>query len=490
MLTIETLARFQFGMTTIFHFFFVPFSIGMSLMVCIMEGMYVKTNDEQYKKQAKFWGKIMLLSFAVGVVTGIIQEFQFGMNWSDYSRFVGDIFGAPLAVEALAAFFMESTFLGLWMFTWDRFHKGVHFLFILLVTFGSMLSAIWILIANSFMQHPLAEGTIYRMVDGRPELVSFGALISNPQAWYEISHVLSAAIVMGGMLMAGMSAWQIIRKNEAEFFKKSMRIGFLVLTIGALASLGSGDFQMRALMDDHEQPMKFAAMEGIYEDVGTPIGNGTTLADFQNSPDSAQWAVVAFFNEREHKRIWGIDIPYMLSILSYHQPTGAVRGMNTINKMLLAQFGPDNYYPAVTALFWSFRVMAAAGMVFFLIGALGILGTTKFSFMYEKKWLLYIVGVCMFLPFITNTAGWLITELGRQPWAVYGLIRVRDAVSPNVSIASLLTTNIVYFLLFTGLGGIMAFLVRDTLHKGPRVFDVATENTSIDPFDKEAFKDE
>ena len=211
-MTIETLARFQFAMTTVFHFFFVPFTIGTCLVVAIMETMYVITKNEEYKKLTKFWGNIMLLSFAVGVVTGIIQEFQFGMNWSDYSRFVGDIFGAPLAIEALLAFFMESTFLGLWMFTWDnkKISKKLHVTFIWLVVFGSLMSAMWILTANSFMQHPVG----YEVVNGRAQMTDFLALVKNPQFFYEFTHVIFGAITMGGTVVAGMSAFRLLNQNS------------------------------------------------------------------------------------------------------------------------------------------------------------------------------------------------------------------------------------------------------------------------------------
>ncbi|MDR0921425.1 MAG: cytochrome ubiquinol oxidase subunit I [Lactobacillales bacterium] len=474
MFSIETLARFQFGQTTIFHFFFVPFSIGMSLMVLIMEALYVKTGDEQYKKHTKFWGKIMLLSFAVGVVTGIIQEFQFGMNWSNYSRFVGDIFGAPLAVEALLAFFMESTFLGLWMFTWEKFSKKLHLLCIALVTIGSMCSAFWILAANSFMQHPPKKS--YEVVDGHAILTSFSALITNPQTWYEFTHVIAAAIAMGGMLVAGMSAWQLVNKRSTEFYKKSLRLGLVVLTIGSFAGIVAGDQQAGALVD--EQPMKFAAMEGVYEDTGSP----------------AAWDAVAFFNEKEHKKVAGIEIPYMLSILTYHKTEGAVEGMNTVNKKLLEMYGKDNYYPAVTAVFWSFRVMAGFGMLMFGIGVLGLIFTSKkFPLVYKHKWMQYIIGVCTFVPFIANTAGWLITELGRYPWTVYGLFKIKDSVSPNVSVTSLLISNIVYFLLFATLGSVMIFLTRNELKKGPDYTEkelASASTTSVDPFDKGAFSHE
>ncbi|OJG73158.1 cytochrome d ubiquinol oxidase, subunit I [Enterococcus phoeniculicola] len=468
---IVTLARFQFGMTTVFHYFFVPFSIGTALVVAVMETLYVTTKNEKYKKLAKFWGNIFLLSFAVGVVTGIIQEFQFGMNWSDYSRFVGDIFGAPLAVEALLAFFMESTFLGLWMFTWEKVNKKLHLTFIWLVTFGSMMSAFWILAANSFMQHP----TGYTLNNGRAEMTDFAALLTNHQVWYEFSHVIAGAITMGGMIVAGLAAFQLLKKDRKDHdsFKKSMRVGLVITLVGSIAVLGAGDLQMKALIED--QPMKFAAMEGSYEDSGDP----------------AAWALIAWADEREHKQVFGIEIPYMLSILSYSSLSGSVDGMNTVNQDLIEKYGDRDYFPPVNTLFWSFRVMAGFGMLMLLVSILGLFFSRKKKpTLYEKRWMLWIMALCTFAPFLSNTAGWLITELGRYPWTVYGLFTIEDSVSPNVSVTSLLISNIVYFLLFSTLGATMIYLVRRELKKGPDYEELvlAEENQpSTDPFDKEEF---
>ena len=261
-MSILSLARFQFAMTTIFHFFFVPFSIGMVFMVALMETCYVRTKNEAYKKMTKFWGNIFLLSFAVGVVTGLIQEFQFGMNWSDYSRFMGDIFGAPLAMEALLSFFIESTFIGLWMFTWDRVKPGLHLFFVWMVVIGTMTSALWILTANSFMQHPVG----YTIRNGRAEMTSFSALLRNPQVWYEWGHVISGAIMMGGVVVAGMAAFRLLKRKSLsevskDIFKRSMRLGMIVSLLGSLSVMGVGDLQMKDLL--HTQPMKFSAMEAL-----------------------------------------------------------------------------------------------------------------------------------------------------------------------------------------------------------------------------------
>lgn len=463
------LSRFQFAMTTIFHFFFVPFSIGTALIVAIMETTYVITKKEQYQKMAKFWGKIFLLSFAVGVVTGIIQEFQFGMNWSEYSRFVGDTFGVPLAIEALLAFFMESTFLGLWMFTWKKVKPGLHVAFIWLVTLGSILSAFWILAANAFMQHPVG----YKIVNGHAEMISFKALVTNPQVWYEFSHVISGAILTGGVVIAGLSAFQFLKKKlqDKEFYRLSMRIGLVVALFGALGTIVAGDLQMRYLIK--EQPMKFAATEGVYETTKSP----------------APWNVVGWANEKDHKEEFKIEIPYVLSILSYHKLSGSVEGMNEINKTLEAKYGKDkDYYVPTNLLFYSFRIMAGVAALIMLVSIVGLILTRKKkNTLINHKWMLWIVGLCTFVPFIANTAGWLITEEGRYPWTVYGLFTIAQSVSPTATVGSLLTSNIVYFVVFSCLSVVMIYLIVKELRKGPEQFS-KEELTYHDPFDKEVLK--
>ena len=424
-----SLARFQFAMTTVFHFFFVPFSIGMGLVAAIMETMYVRKKDETYKKMAKFWGKIFLLSFAVGVVTGIIQEFQFGMNWSNYSRFMGDIFGVPLAIEALLAFFMESTFIGLWMFTWDRFKPAVHAIFIWMTWLGTTLSAIWILSANAFMQHPT------------------------------------------GFAVAGMAAWRLLKKDHVDFYKKSLKVGLVVGTIASACAIGFGDLQTQFIIKD--QPMKFAATEGIYKDTSDP----------------APWTLVELINTKDHTTSGNIEVPYLLSLLSYHKMNGSVKGMETANKELEAKYGKDkNYYVPVKTLFWSFRVMAGGGVLLFLLGVLGLwFSRKKKDTLLDQRWLLYILGFALWLPFIINTAGWFITELGRYPWVVYGLYTIADAVSPTTTAGQLLFTNICYFLIFTLLGGVMIYYSHRVLKNGPDG-DLNTDyGVNSDPFAKEAF---
>ncbi|MDO4902624.1 MAG: cytochrome ubiquinol oxidase subunit I [Limosilactobacillus sp.] len=475
---IVSLARFQFAMTTIYHFFFVPFSIGTAFVVATMETIYVRTKDESYKKMTKFWANIFLLSFAVGVVTGLIQEFQFGMNWSDYSRFMGDIFGAPLAFEALLSFFIESTFIGLWMFTWDRVKKGLHLFFAWMIVFGTMTSALWILTANSFMQHPVG----FTIRNGRAEMADFGALLTNPQVPLEWGHVIAGALLTGATAFAGMAAFQLLKKRsitdeDKKIYQKTMRVGLWMMLIFSLSSIAIGDVQMQYLIK--EQPMKFAATEAVYKTTKSP----------------APWTVVGIADSKTHEVKGKVEIPVMLSVLSYHKTTGSVKGMEEINAQLEKKYGTKiaghkmSYYVPVNTLFWSFRVMAGFGALMFLVSVVGLFLTRKGKqTLYEKRWMLWVMGLMTFTPFLANTAGWLITELGRVPWTVYGLFTIQQSVSPSVSVASLLTSNIVYFIVFTGLAIVFLYLVVRFLRNDPVSFDNAqADKKATDPFAKGAF---
>ncbi|WED56832.1 cytochrome ubiquinol oxidase subunit I [Fructilactobacillus sanfranciscensis] len=473
-LSVLPLARFQFAMTTIFHFFFVPMSIGLVLVVAIMETLYVIKKDPMYKTMTKFWGRIFLLSFAVGVVTGLIQEFQFGMNWSEYSRFMGDIFGAPLAIEALLAFFMESTFIGVWMFTWDKLKPAWHALMIWLVFLGSSISALWILAANSFMQHPV--GYKINAATGHVQMTSFSALLKNQQLWYEFPHVIFGAFITGAFIVAGLSAIMLFRNKSPKFFRKSMRIGLIIVLFACVGSFLSGDMQTQYLIK--EQPMKFAATEGIYKNTDNP----------------APWTVFQITNEKDHKGEFKIEVPYMLSVLSYHKLSGSVTGMDQTNKALHKKynkkFGKNmNYNLPVNTLFFAFRIMSAG---FGALAGLAILGLwfsrKKKDTILKQKWLTLLLGIATFGPFIINSCGWLVTELGRDPWVVYGLLPIAAAVSPSTSATSVLFTNIVYFLLFTTLGFFMIMYAKHFLFEGPEGLGDKTNYDLEDPFSKEAFE--
>ncbi|MCH3921656.1 cytochrome ubiquinol oxidase subunit I [Limosilactobacillus sp.] len=477
-MSIVSLARFQFAMTTIFHFFFVPFSIGTVFVVAIMETLYVRTKDPSYKKMTKFWGNIFMLSFAVGVVTGLIQEFQFGMNWSDYSRFMGDIFGAPLAFEALLSFFIESTFIGLWVFTWDRVKKGLHLFFIWMIVFGTITSALWILTANSFMQHPVG----YTIRNGRAEMADFGALISNPQLIFELSHVLMGALLTGATIICGLAAFQLLKKRQLsaenkKIYHKTMRVGLWLMLIFSLGSIGAGDMQMQYLIK--EQPMKFAATEAVYKTTKSP----------------APWTVVGIANPKTHQVNGKIEIPGVLSLLSYHKLSGSVEGMDEVNAQLEKTYGTHidghkmSYYVPVNTLFWSFRVMCGFAALMFLVALVGLITTRRGKeTLYNHRWMLWVIALMTFSPFLANTSGWLITEFGRVPWTVYGLFTIQQSVSPNVSVASLLTSNIIYFVLFASLAAILVALIVRFLRNDPVEWDAAqADKKATDPFAKGAF---
>ncbi|MCL1886219.1 MAG: cytochrome ubiquinol oxidase subunit I, partial [Dehalococcoidia bacterium] len=456
--------RIQFALTTVFHFFFVPMSVGLAIAVAIMQTLYFVKKQDVYKDMARFWGKIFVLTFAVGVVTGIIQEFQFGMNWSEYSRFVGDIFGAPLAIEALLAFFIESTFIGLWVFGWNKFSKGVHLACIWLVAIGSTLSAFWILAANSFMQQPGG----YVIENGRAVLNNFAYLFTNEHVWLQFPHMWFGALMTAGCLIAGLSALKLLKNKDAAFFKKSFNLALVLIFVGGVLVSGFGHAQTQSVLKN--QPMKLAAMEALYED----------------SEDPASLALVAGIDENNQKRSWDISLPYLLSLLSYNKTSGSVDGMNTISQQYEQEYGAGDYIPPVTTLFWSFRIMTGGAGLLLLLGLLGAFFSNRKS-LERNKWYLYIMGAAIALPFVLNTAGWLITELGRYPWTVYGVFTIEQSVSPNVSAGGVLFSLIAFVTIFAVLAAVLILLIKREWCKGPYFKQGVDEQAVlIDPYGKEA----
>ncbi|KPV44453.1 cytochrome ubiquinol oxidase subunit I [Alicyclobacillus ferrooxydans] len=455
------LARWQFGITTIYHFFFVPLTIGLAFLIAYMETMYVTRHDETYKQMAKFWGKLFLINFAVGVVTGILQEFQFGMNWSDYSRFVGDVFGAPLAVEALASFFLESTFLGIWIFGWERLSKGVHLTAIWFVAIGTTISAFWILTANSFMQEPVG----YTIRNGHAEMSSFGALITNKQLWLEFPHVWFGALSTGAFFILGVSAWHLLRAHKAEAFKRSFQIAAIVGLASSILVGVVGHEQAQHLVQS--QPMKMAASEALWN----------------TSPDVAPWTVVAAINTKDHTDSMQIQIPGMLSILSYNKLHGSVEGINQLQAQYQAEYGPGNYIPPVRVTFWSFRIMVLAGGLMVLLGIWGVVAVIR-NKLSTRRALLRIAVPSIALPYIANSMGWVMTEIGRQPWSVFGLLKTSNSVSPTVSAGMVLTTVIGFTLIYGVLAVLDVMLLVRTLKSGmdsPSTPNVASPKATIAP---------
>lgn len=441
------LARLQFATTTTFHFFFVPITLGLSILVAIMETLYVVRGEEKYKQMARFWGHLFLINFAIGVVTGLVQEFQFGMNWSEYSRFMGDIFGVPLAIEALLAFFMESTFIGVWVFTWDRLPKKLHAALIWLVALGSNLSAFWILVANSFMQHPVG----YVLRNGRAELDQFAAIVFNPHVWLQFPHTFFAGLETAAFLVLGVSAWHLLRQRD-EAFLSSMKIGLLTAAIAGVMVILVGHVQAQFLV--REQPMKLAAMEAIWED----------------TPSPAPWSLFAIIDEQHQTNPVDVEVPYLGSVLAYNQTSGSIKGIKTVQSEYEASYGPGNYVPPVKWTYWSFRVMVLAGGLMLLLAFWG-LWLWRRGRLTRASGFLSVSILAIVLPFVANSTGWWVAEIGRQPWIVQGLLKTSDAVTPaavvpaGTVLLSLLGFNLLYLALtFVDIALMVQFARRPLSH--------------------------
>lgn len=423
------LSRWQFAITTVYHFLFVPITLGLSIFTALLETCYVRTQHPEWKpvckKLTKFFGTIFLINFAMGVVTGIVQEFHFGMNWSEYSRFMGDIFGAPLALEALTAFFLESTFLGIWMFGWDKLSEKMHCACIWLVAIGSNLSAFWILVANSFMQHPVG----YAVNNGRAEMTDFFALVTNPYVIGEYTHALCAGLATSGFVVLAVSAWKIVHDFDSQkAFKQALKAGTVYMLIGTLGVMGTGHLHAQYLCEAN--PMKLSSMEALWE-----------------TENPAPFAIMAVINEEKGQNDFEIAVPALFSFMLYNEPAGEVKGINDLQKANAAKYGPGDYVPDVTGLFFSFRIMVGVGgLMALLAGGLGFLAwKNKLD---SFKWLLRLVPWLLPLPFIANSVGWYIAEAGRQPWIVVGLQKTADAISPNITGGEVWLTMIGFTVLY------------------------------------------
>jgi len=452
-----SLSQWQFAITTVYHFFFVPLTLGLSIVVAIMETVYVRTGNEVYKRMVKFWGKLFLINFAMGVVTGIVQEFQFGMNWSEYSRYVGDIFGAPLAVEALLAFFLESTFLGVWIFGWDKLSRRMHAVTIWLVAIGSNLSALWILIANSFMQEP--QG--YQIVGGRALMTDFSAVVFNPNVWVQFPHVLASGLTTAAFFILGISAYQLLRKKEQDFFHRSINLGAIIGAVGIILVILEGHSQAQHIVES--QPMKMAGIEALWNTEGP----------------SASFSLFSVLDVPNKKDILQIRIPGVLSLLAYNSLTGEVKGMNQLQAEYVQKYGPGDYTPPVFFNYWSFRIMVGVGMLMLLLLALLIYNAMR-NHLEKATLLLKILPFALFLPYIANTTGWLLTEMGRQPWVVFGLLKTKDAVSPTVSAGVVLVSLIGFALVYGALMVADVYLLQKFAKLGP-VDEIAGQSAAEQP---------
>jgi cytochrome d ubiquinol oxidase subunit I len=447
------LSQWQFGITTVYHFFFVPLTLGLSVLVAIMETMYVRTANETYKKMTKFWGNLFMINFAMGVVTGIVMEFQFGMNWSGYSSFVGDIFGAPLAIEALLAFFLESTFLGLWIFGWDKLSKPLHLVSIWLVAFASNLSAFWILDANSFMQHPVG----YIEENGRLVMNNFVALLTNPYVWGQFPHTVAAGFVTGAFFVLGISAYHLIRKFEVDIFSRSFVMAIIFGAISVVAVIFVGDHQAKQLVQ--LQPMKMAATEALWNDE-----NPAALSLF-GLPD-----------QEKGENHLSVRVPYMLSLLAYNRPEGEVEGINELQAEYTAKYGPGDYVPNVFVTFWTFRLMVGLGLLMGLFVLYGLYLIWRKKSLSEAKFLNWFP-IAIAFPYLANSSGWILTEMGRQPWVVYGLLKTSDAVSPMLKTqpGMVLSSLVIFTLLYAVLMIADAYLLVKYAKAGPQAEPAAVD---------------
>ncbi|WNZ13171.1 cytochrome ubiquinol oxidase subunit I [Streptomyces sp. 11x1] len=459
----ETVARWQFGITTVYHFLFVPITISLAFLIAGLQTAWVRTGKDKYFKATRFWGKLFLINIAMGVATGIVQEFQFGMNWSDYSKFVGDVFGAPLAMEALLAFFFESTFIGLWIFGWDKLPRKIHLACIWLVAVGTFLSAYFILAANAWMQHPV--GYEINEATGRAQLNDIAAVLFQKTTLTVVFHTLTACFLTGGAFMIGIAAYQLRRASKAKAadrtpgriaaMRTSLRLGLVTVVIAGLGTAVSGDALAKVMYE--QQPMKMAAAEALWE-----------------SEDSAPFSLFAYGDVSEGRNTVEIEIPGLLSYLAKGDLDSVVPGISSVEALEQAEYGdlaPD-YKPSIPTTYWSFRLMIGFGMTSFAIGLAGLWLTRKKRWLAAEKqrgedevpllmltptrelgpaagrWAWQLPLLTAGFPLVANSFGWIFTEMGRQPWTVYGLMTTADAVSPGVTVAEQITSLSVFTALY------------------------------------------
>jgi len=432
------LSRWQFAIVTVFHFFFVPVTIGLGFMVAIMQTLAYRRGDEGWDKLTRFFGRLFLINLAVGVVTGIVLEFEFGLNWSAYSIFVGNIFGAPLAMEALLAFFLESTFVGVWIFGRGRLSPRLHLASIWAVSIGTMLSALFILAANTWMQHPVG----YRVVHGQAVLTNFWDILGNSTLWGSFAHTILAAFATGGALVLGISVWRAHkdRANEEHraWFVRTAKFAAGFTLAAVLLTSVAGDSQARLM--DSQQPMKMASAEALY-----------------NTAKGASFSLLTIGNLKG-KPVFQIRVPHVLSLIADLSWNGQVQGINQVQAKEAARYGAGSYVPVIWLTYWSFRAMVGAGILLIVLSAFAVWALRRRK-MLEKRWFRRLAVIGMALPFIANTTGWIFTEAGRQPWIVYGLLTTAKGVS-SVPAADVLATLVVFILVYSVLGAVDFVLMR------------------------------
>jgi cytochrome d ubiquinol oxidase subunit I len=431
------LARWQFATTSIYHFLFVPVTIGLAFLVALLQTTWHRTDNPEYRRLTRFFGTLLLINVAVGVVTGLVQEFEFGMNWSAYSRFVGDVFGGPLAMESLAAFALESTFLGLWLFGWDRLPRRVHLACIWMVSLGSVLSALFIMLANSWMQHPV--GYAVNRTTGLPELNNVWALFTNGTFIWGYIHVILASLVTGSLVMLAVSAWHLARARtdpapgQPSPFKTTARLSVIVLVPSILLAMMVGSHL--GVVQTKYQPMKIAAAEAQWETCKPCSFSAFQVGGGKHDETPSQI----------------IEIPHLLSLLATGSWNGEVKGLHQVQREYEKKYGPGEYVPNVFIAYWSMRVMAYLASLIALFALWGAWlvhrGTID-----RSKWFLRLAPWALITPFLMNTAGWVLTENGRQPWIVQGLMKTVEGVSVSVSQTDVIISLTVFVLIYIVLG--------------------------------------
>jgi cytochrome d ubiquinol oxidase subunit I len=425
------LARWQFATTSIYHFLFVPVTIGLAFLVALLQTTWYRTNDATLQRLTKFFGTLLLINVAVGTVSGLVQEFEFGMNWSNYSRLVGNVFGGPLAMEGLVAFFLESTFLGIWIFGWDRLSKRLHLACIWIVAAATILSAAFIMAANSWMQNPVG----YVMnAQNQPQLNDVWALFTNPVFLWGYPHVLLASLITGSLVMLAVSAWQLRRKHAIAAFRRTATISLIVLTPAIFLNMFIGS--ELGVIEGKYQPMKIAAAEALW----TTCPSHCSFSLFQ---------VGGGKNDETPTRI--VQVPDLLSVLATNHLDGEVQGLNNLQAQYQSQYGPGSYIPNVFLQYWGMRVMAYITALITLVALWG-LWLIRRKTLDRSRWFLRVAPWLVILPFLMNTAGWILTESGRQPWIVQGLMTTSQGASPSVTSTDIWISLTVFVLVYAALG--------------------------------------
>ena len=431
------LSRFQFALTIMFHYLFPPLSIGLGVIMVITEGMFLKTKNRQYEVMARFWTKIFAVVFAMGVATGIVMEFEFGTNWATYSRYVGDVFGSPLAAEGVFAFFLESGFLAVLVFGWDRVGPKMHFFSTVMVALGSMFSAVWIVVANSWQQTPAGFHIVGDGMMARAEITDFWAMVFNPSSVDRLTHTLIGAFILGGFFVMSITAWYILHRRHVEVSKQSFTIALVVATIASLAALFTGHHQANTVSET--QPAKLAAFEGHFE---------TGPADL--------W-LFGIPDAEAQKVHMGIAIPGGLSFLVHGDFNAPVTGLDAF---------PEDERPPLQIPFQAYHIMIALGMYFIGITLLAAFFRWRGT-LFDSRWLLWVFVFSIIGPYIANQAGWIAAEVGRQPWIVYGLLRTSDALSKAVSAEEVLTSIILFTIIYLFLFAIWLYIMNEKIKHGP-----------------------